>query len=143
AVGVYTGAHGGKLRSAIQKKAKKLRVMDISINPTISQDAMDNMLNDLVELQLNVVRLEPETILLIIDASIMKNPDYAEVFHLLRATLQQPGKMSALCFVDDPNDPGEGRGALENLKAFTAVSPTTNNYPILDAVFVARTFDSP
>jgi hypothetical protein len=143
AVGVYTGSQGGKLRGAIQKKAKQLRAMDISINPSISQDATDNMLNDLVELQLKVVRLEPESILLIIDAAVMSNPDYAEVFHLLRATLQQPGKMSALCFMDDPKDPGEGKGALENLKAFTAVSPTTNNYPILDAVFIARTFDSP
>lgn len=143
AIGVYSGAQGGKVRSAIAKHAKTLRVEDISIVPTIGKEATDHVLQDLVELQLKVVRLEPESILLIVDASFISKPEYAEVFHLLRATLQQPGKMSAVCLLDDPSDPKEGRAALEQLMTFTMVSPTTFNYPILDAVFVVQNTGSP
>lgn len=140
AAGVYTGPHGEKLRSGIHKSIGRMRAMDISVTPTINPNVADRVLDDLVELQRKVARLEPESVLLIVDATFMNKREYAEVFHLLRVTLQQRGKMSALCFIDDPENDAN---ALATLKSYTVSSPTAHNNPILDAVFVARVIGSP
>jgi hypothetical protein len=140
AIGVYTEAHGDPTRKRIHRKADRLHIWDISVLPGSNPEGVNKELDDLVALQRKVVKFEPESVLLVIDAKYMNTPRFAGIFHMLRSTLPQNSKMSALCLIDDPV--GE-RSAVETLQQFTAESPTTHNNPILDAVFIARTFDSP
>lgn len=140
AIGVYTEAHGDPTRKRIHRKADRLHIWDISVLPGSNPEGVNKELDDLVALQRQVVKFEPEAVLLVIDAKYVNTPRFAGVFHMLRSTLPQNSKMSALCLIDDPV--GE-RTAVETLQEFTVESPTTHNNPILDAVFIARTFDSP
>jgi hypothetical protein len=139
AVAIYDRTAGPEIRRRWHRKIRRLRVLDISVPPTSDPQVRDRVLSDLSTLRERATKFKPETILLVVDAEILNNREYAAVFHHLRVPLVQ-GKISALCFT---NDPMRDASALDLLQAYTGDDALETGKPIFEAAFVVRSTRSP
>lgn len=143
AIGVYDREAGARVRHKIHRltRNRKLHVDDISVTPKPNVRFPDAELDDLVDLKQRIFDYAPESLLLIIDASMLQKPDYAEVFRTLRISSVQDLFITVVCIADSMQ-PGGNTTAYDVLEAYTQPDRVNNNKPIIEAALIVRT-DSP
>ncbi len=143
AIGVYDREAGARVRQKIHRltRNRKLHVEDLSVKPKPIVQFPNAELDDLVDLSRHVLDFASESLLLIIDASMLQKPDYAEVFRHLRVSSVQPLFITVIC-VADSTQRGGNRAAYEALEQYTRPDAANSNQPIFEAAFIVRT-DSP
>ena len=138
AVGIYYNSVAGpKVRRAIKRRTRRLKVDDISVklSATLKADRPD--LKDLVTLKRGMARLSPNSLLMIIDTAFMRDEEYAKLFFNDFKAESVQTVMTAICFADDDQE-GIDQEAYARLDTLTQPDVANNKPPILEAAYVVR-----